>query len=101
MGPLATVFTNLHVKCPILSAKDDEDAESHLLHSNDRMNKQGIREHVKWYMFCLTLDGDLCYKSMTPMSNNWNHLQGPFLRKILKLGKLTRRTILKMKIFLV
>ena len=42
MGPLAPVFMNLYVKWPIFSAKNDEDAESHLLHSNDWMNSQGI-----------------------------------------------------------
>ena len=31
VGPVPTVFMNLHVKCPIHSAGDDADMESHLL----------------------------------------------------------------------
>ena len=49
---------NLHVKCPIFSAKNDEDAESHLLHSNEWMNSQGMAEDVKCGKFCLTLVSD-------------------------------------------
>ena len=37
IGPVAPAY-NLHVKCPIFSANDDEDDENHLLHSNDWMN---------------------------------------------------------------
>ena len=42
MGPVVSVFVNLYVKCPIFSAKDNQDAHSHLLHSNDWMNSKGI-----------------------------------------------------------
>ena len=38
---------NLHVKCPIFSAKDNEDTESHLLCCNDWMNSQGIVQDTK------------------------------------------------------
>ena len=44
MGPVAPVFMNLHIKCPIFSTKDEEDSESHLLHSNDWMNSQGLEK---------------------------------------------------------
>ena len=44
---MAPAFINVHVKCPIFLAKDDEDSESHLLHSNDWMNLQHIAEDFK------------------------------------------------------
>ena len=47
MGSVAPIFMNLLVKCPIFSAKGDEDAGSHLLHSNDWMSSQGIAEEIK------------------------------------------------------
>ena len=49
---------NLHVKCPIILAKSDEDAECHLLCSHDWMNSQGIVEEEKCASFCVTLAGD-------------------------------------------
>ena len=47
MRPVAPVFRNFHVRCPIFSAKDDEDAECHLLCANNWMNSQGIAEDAK------------------------------------------------------
>ena len=49
-GPLDTVvatFMNVHVKCPIFSVEDNEDAESHLLCIIDLMNSQVIAEEAK------------------------------------------------------
>ena len=59
MGPVSPVYMKLHVKYPILSEKDDEDAESHLLCRNDWMNSQGIAEEAKCGRPCLTLGGDV------------------------------------------
>ena len=52
-GPMALVVPapSLHVRCLIFSAKHDEDAESHLLCSNDWMNSQGIVEGRKCARF--------------------------------------------------
>ena len=47
MGPVASGLINSHVKFLILSAKDDEDAKRHLLHSNDWMTSQGVAEEAK------------------------------------------------------
>ena len=44
IGSVAYVFIILHVKCLIFSSRYDEDAKSHLLHSNDWMNLQGTTE---------------------------------------------------------
>ena len=69
------------------SAKDDEDAESLLLHSYDWMNSQGIAEDTKCGRFCLTLVGDahFGYKLVTPVGNDWSHLQRLFQRYFSKL----------------
>ena len=75
MGPKAPVFMNLLVKCLIFSTKNDEDAESHLLHSNDWMNSQGNAEETKCHKFCLNLhvDGYLWYESIILVENDLNH----------------------------
>ena len=76
---------NLHVKCPIFSAKYDEDAERQLLCSNDRMNSQGIAEEAKCSRFCLTLGGDahLSYALVAPVGNDWNNIQRRLLQTVL------------------
>ena len=75
---------NLNVKCLILSAKDDEVVESHLLCSNDWMKSHGIKNDAKCSRICLILGGDACiwYETITNVDNDWNHLQD-FLQKIL------------------
>ena len=77
------LFFNMHVKCPIVSAKDDEDAESNVLHNNDWINLQGIAKVTKCGRFCLTVGGNihLRNKSVTPVGNDWNHLQRHFCRQ--------------------
>ena len=82
MGPVVSVFMNVNVKCLILLAKDDEDAESHLLHSNDWTNS----EDVKCSRFCFSLSSGthLLYESITPVSNDWNTLQRLFCRQFSK-----------------
>ena len=42
---------------PEFSGKSNEDAEAHLLHTNDRMNAYHFVEGVKVQRFCLTLLG--------------------------------------------
>ena len=89
MGTVASAFINLHVKCPIFSAKDDEDAERHLSQSNDRMNLQWIAEQAKCDRFCLTLSGDayIWYESITPVGNDQTNLQGLFAYKLPEVGQ--------------
>ena len=48
---LHPVFMNVHVICPIMSATHDEDAENHLLGSNDWMSQKGIAEGAKYGRF--------------------------------------------------
>ena len=87
LGPVAPVFMNLHVKCPTFSAKDDEDAQSHLLCSNDWMNSHGSTKDIKFGRFCLISGSDayLQYDSITSVGKDWNHLQGLFHRQFSKL----------------
>ena len=42
---------------PEFSGKPEEDAEAHLLHSNDWMNVHHFNEDIKVKRFCLTLLG--------------------------------------------
>ena len=83
LGPVAPVFMNLHVKCPIFSAKDHEDGGSHPFHSGDWMKSQRIAEGAKCGRFYLTLSGDahLWYKSVIPVRNIQNNLQRLFHRQ--------------------
>ena len=89
---------NLHVKCPISSAKDDKDSESDILHSNDWMNSKGIAEDVKCGRFYLTLGSDAClwYESIASVGRGT--ICKDFSHTILQPGKNTRRAIPKKEI---
>ena len=53
---------------PEFSGKPEEDAEAHLLRTNDWMNTHQFQEGVKVQRFCLTLIGEArlwCIISMT------------------------------------
>ena len=56
-----------HFKSEFLE-KPEEDAEAHLLRTNDWMNTHHFRENVKIQRFCLTLIGEarLWYESLEP-----------------------------------
>ena len=53
--------------------KPDEDAEAHLLHSNDWMKVHHFVEGVKVQRFCLTLlrEARLWYQSLEPINVDW------------------------------
>ena len=55
---------------PEFSGKPDEDAEAHLLHSNDWMNAYHFVDCVKVQRFCLTLLGEarLWFQSLEPLN---------------------------------
>ena len=57
---------------PEFSRKSEENAEAHLLHSNDWMNAHHFVEGVKVQRFCLTLLGEarLWYQSLEPINVN-------------------------------
>ena len=85
---MVALASSLHVKFPIFPAKPDEDAESHLICSNDRMNSKGIVEEWKCARFCLTLaaNAHLWYESINPVDNDWLNLQKLFCQQLSKLG---------------
>ena len=74
---------------PEFSGKPDEDAEAHLLCSNDWMNAHCFVDGVKVQRFCLTLSGEarLWLKSLEPLNNiTWPELQNLFRQRYSKVG---------------
>ena len=65
---------------PEFSGKPDEDAEAHLLCSNDWMNVHHFVEGAKVQRFCLTLLGEarLWYHALEPINIDWQGLQDIF-----------------------
>ena len=65
-----------HIK-PEFSGKPDEDAEAHLLHTNDWMTAHHFVESVKVQRFCLTLleEARLWYHSLEPINVDWQGLK--------------------------
>ena len=55
---------------PEFAGKPDEDAEAHLLRTNDWMDTHVFPEGVKAQRFCLTLVGEarLWYESLRPIA---------------------------------
>ena len=70
------------------AGKPEEDAEVHLLHTNDWMRTHDFEEDVKVHRFWLTLLGEarLWYETLTPIANDWPALQNAFRRQYSKLG---------------
>ena len=73
---------------PEFSGKPDEDAEGHLLDTNDWMNAHHFIEVVKVQRFCLTLLGEarLWYQSLEPINVGWQGLQNLFRQQYSKIG---------------
>ena len=73
---------------PKFSGKPDEDAEAHLLHSNDWMNTHHFVDGVKVQRFSLTLLGEvrLWYPSLEPINVGWPELQNLFRQRFSMVG---------------
>ena len=73
---------------PEFAGRPEEDAEAHLLCTNDWMITHYFLEDVKVQRFCLTLTGGarLWYESLTPIANNWPALQENFRKQYSKIG---------------
>ena len=58
---------------PEFSGKPNEDAEGHLLHTNDWMNAHHFVEGVRVQRFCVTLLGEarLWYQSLQSINVHW------------------------------
>ena len=80
---------NLSKFKPEFSVKPDEDAEAHLLCSNDCINTPHFVDGVKVQRFCLTLLGEarLWFQSLEPLNNvTWPELQNLFRQRYSKVG---------------
>ena len=76
---------------PEFSGKPDEDAEAHLLCSNDWMNAHCFVNGVKVQRFCLVLLGEarLWFQSLEPLNNvTWPELQNIFRQIYSKVGNM-------------
>ena len=74
---------------PEFSGKPEEDAEAHLLQTNDWwMNAHHFLEHTKVQRFCLTLvrEARLWHESLTPINVDWQGFQNLFRQQYSKLG---------------
>ena len=73
---------------PEFSWKPFEDAEAHLLCTNDWMNEHHFVEGVKAQIFCLTLLGEarLWYHSLEPINVDWHGVQNVFRQQYSKIG---------------
>ena len=70
------------------TGKPEEDAEAHLLCTNDWMWTHNFEENVKVNRFCLTLLGEvrIWYKTLNPDAFDWPALQNAFRQQYSKLG---------------
>ena len=70
------------------SGKHEDDAEAHLLRTNDWMETHNFPETVKVQRFCLTLTGEvrLWYESLRPIAIDWQGLQDQFRQQYSKMG---------------
>ena len=74
---------------PEFLGKPEEDAEAHLLHSNDWMDAHHFNEDIKVQRVCLILWGGvrLWYHSLEPSGETtWAQLQNLFRQRYSKLG---------------
>ena len=73
---------------PEFTGRPEEDAEAHILRTNDWMRNHNFEEDVKVQRFCLTLLGEarLWYETLTPITNDWPALQNNFRWQYSKSG---------------
>ena len=83
------IHLNWSIFKPEFSGKPEEDAEAHLLQSNDWMEAHCFNEDIRVQRFCLTLLGEarLWYHSLEPLGDTtWAQLQNLFRQRYSKLG---------------
>ena len=87
---------------PEFSEKLEEDAEAHLLCSNDCLNAHCFNDDVKVQRFCLTLLGEarLWFHSLETLENTtWPQLQNLFRQRYSKLGNTHEQLIHAWRLF--
>ena len=74
---------------PKYAGKPEEDAEAHLLRTNDWMDTHDLYNQVKVQRFCLTLVGEarLWYELLIPINRDWEGLQHMFRQQYSKIGR--------------
>ena len=79
---------NLSYFKPKFSGKPDEDAEAHLLRTNDWMESHNFPANQKVRRFCLTLIGEvrLWYETLGAVQLDWEALQDHFQQQYSKFG---------------
>ena len=77
---------------PEFSGKPDEDAEAHLLCTNDWMSAHHFVGGIKVQRFCLTLLGEarLWYHPLEPINLDWQGLQNLFRTNKCRLARVTK-----------
>ena len=72
---------------PKYAGKLEEDAEAHLLRTNNWINTYDFQDHIQVQRFCLTLVGEarLGYKSLRPINTHWEDLQHMFRQQYSKI----------------
>ena len=75
---------------PEFSGKQEEDAEAHLLRTNDWMETHNFPEAAKVQRFCLTLTGEarLWYETLRSTEVDWTGLQECFRKQYSKFGNM-------------
>ena len=73
---------------PEYAGKPEEDAEMHLLRTNNWMDTHDFQDQEKVRRFCLTLVGEarLWYESLRPINTDWKDLQHMFRQQYSKIG---------------
>ena len=73
---------------PEFAGKPEEDAEAHLLYTNDWMQTHNFEENVKVQRFHLTLLGEarLWYETLNLNNIAWLEIQNAFRQQYSKLG---------------
>ena len=73
---------------PEYAGKLEEDAEAHLLRTNNWMDTHNFQDQVKVQRFCLTLVGEarLWYELLRPINADWEGLQHMFRQQYSKIG---------------
>ena len=86
-APLRPQLNWSHFK-PEYAGKPNEDAEAHLLRTNNWLDTHEFPDHVKVLGFCLTLIGEarLWYESLRPINAYWASLQNLFRQQYSKIG---------------
>ena len=88
-------YQNWIGKKPEFSGKPEEDAESHLLSTRDRMEAHNFPEGEKVRCFCVTLIGEarLWYESLALLDNDRPALQNKFRWQYSKIGNTPEQLI--------